>query len=54
MHFLMTTNKNSAEELTKLGFQLVSKNDNSWIFLNNENLKFSHVGGVVPTNKMLF
>ena len=52
MKFLITQDRQAAEELKKLGFQVVSQIGSTWQFLNNEKLQFSHVPNVCATNKM--
>lgn len=60
MNFIITENKDTADELQKLGFQIVQTIGDSWLFLNdkkkmmfadiknNKNLVFAY------TNKMMF
>lgn len=51
-NFLRTTFPDTAEQLIKLGYELVSKSGNTWTFYNKgtEYLQFFDDKKVVPTN----
>lgn len=51
-NFLKTTFPDTADQLLKLGYELVSKSGSTYIFYNKgtEYLKFAKENKVVPTN----
>ena len=53
-NFIMTTNKETAQQLIDLGFELVSKNGSQYTFLNKgtEALQFFDKKDLVTTNML--
>ena len=54
-NFIKTTSKETADQLIKLGFELIAQSNGQWTFINKgtEGLKFSDLKNCAPTN-MLF
>lgn len=50
--FLITNNPESAEILANMGFTMLSKSNNSWVFLNDKTMVFSNLNNVLQTNKI--
>lgn len=48
--FIITTSAESADWLTKKGFNLVQQQDGRWVFLNNGKLVFSNLEKVSFSN----
>lgn len=48
----MTSNKETANQLQRLGFQKLSEDGNITIFINNSKVTFSDLKDVVYTNKL--
>lgn len=50
MKFIITKNKESADTLIKLGFELLNHTGGQWVFLNNKKIMFSNLKNVSFTN----
>ncbi len=54
--FIFTSNKDSANQLEQLGFNLIvfKPDDYTWLFENNSKIYFENINDVVFTNKINF
>lgn len=54
--FIKTTSEDTANQLIKLGFELVGKNGGQWTFINKgiEGLQFSDLKNCATTNILSF
>lgn len=50
--FITTTFEETAEQLAKLGFVLLSHSGNTWTFLNNSKVPFAKMKNVAYTDKL--
>ena len=48
--FIVTTSADTADVLSKIGFQLVQQSDGKWTFLNNNKLVFSNLKNISYSN----
>lgn len=51
-NFIITKDADKAKELFELGYKLISNNNNTWQFLNNEKQLFSNQDGIIYTDKL--
>ena len=51
-NFIRTTSKDTADQLMKLGFELLNKGNGQWTFINKgtEGVRFSDIKDCAPTN----
>ena len=52
--FLIATDLESVTILKKMGFKLISEDNDKFIFLNNKTIMFQKLNGVVATDIMCF
>lgn len=52
--FIITSSTETANELKKLNFTLISEENEKYMFLNDANLKFDENGNEVKLNKMCY
>ena len=54
MKFIVTKDAETASKLEKLGYNLITKQENTWTFLNDKKLSFSEKEKIVETNNLTF
>lgn len=54
MNFIKTTDKETRDNLLKLGFKLIQQDGKTYTFLNDAKKTFEAHGTVVYTNKLNF
>lgn len=52
MNFIKTLSETTASELRNLGFQELPKEDEFFVFINNDKLFFSDEKNIIRTNKL--